>query len=82
MLISVVNHTNGKLSDERCRTASAPSTARSRTISGHTGTSRRSCGWKARRQAADDEKLPELRGDAIIYLWDGVTSTMHSGITS
>lgn len=73
MLISVVNHTDGKLSDEAVQ-------------EGIRGVNRQiaedfnpnwSMGADLRLEGAigkdpDDAKLPELKGDAIIYLWNGV----------
>ena len=70
MLISVVNHTNGKLTDEQVQDGIR---AVNRQIAHdfkphwHIGAELRLEGASA---TPDGEKLPELRGDAIIYLWD------------
>jgi hypothetical protein len=73
MLISVVNHTKGKLSDEQVQEGIR---AVNRQIA-HDFRPHWDFGAELRLEgvvgdAPDDEKLPELRGDAIIYLWDEV----------
>ncbi len=73
MLISVVNHTDGKLADEAVQEGIR---AVNRQITEdynphwHMGAELRLEG--AIGKDPDDEKLPELRGDAIIYLWNEV----------
>ena len=73
MLISVVNHTNGKLSDEEVQDGVR---AVNRQISHdfkpywHIAAELRLEGTFGK--GTNDEALPELRGDAIIYLWDKV----------
>lgn len=73
MLISVVNHTNGKLSDE---TVLEGIRAVNRQIAHdfkpywHLAAELRLEGTVGNKPDTDD--LPELRGDAIIYLWDEV----------
>ena len=71
MLISVVNHTKGKLSDERVQEGIR---AVNRQIA-HDFRPHWDSGAELRLEGAigavpDEEKLPELRGDAILYLWD------------
>jgi len=72
MLISVVNHTNGLLKDEAVQVAVR---AVNRQISldyepyWHTSAELRLEGTSAKRPSLS---LPELRGDAIIYLWDKI----------
>jgi hypothetical protein len=73
MLISVVNHTDGKLSDEAVQ---AGIRAVNRQIAEDFNPNW-SMGADLRLEGAigkdpDDAKLPELKGDAIIYLWNGV----------
>ena len=73
MLISVVNHTDGKLSDEEVQEGIR---AVNRQIAEDFNPNW-SMGADLRLEGAigkdpDDAKLPELRGDAIIYLWDEV----------
>ena len=73
MLISVVNHTKGKLSDEQVQQGIR---AVNRQIA-HDFEPYWDFGAELRLEGTigeqpDDEKLPELRGDAIIYLWDEV----------
>jgi hypothetical protein len=73
MLISVVNHTDGKLSDEAVQEGIR---AVNRQIA-HDFNPYWSMGAELRLEGAigedpDDEGLPELRGDAIIYLWNEV----------
>jgi hypothetical protein len=73
MLISVVNHTGGKLSDEKVQEGIR---AVNRQIA-HDYKPHWHLDAELRLEGAigdtpDDEKLPELRGDAIIYLWDDV----------
>jgi hypothetical protein len=73
MLISVVNHTSGKLSDEKVQEgirAVNRQIAHDYKPHWHLEAELRLEG--AVGDAPDDEKLPELRGDAIIYLWDDV----------
>ena len=73
MLISVVNHTNGRLSDEKVQEGVR---AVNRQIAfdfephWHLSAELRLEGSVGKRP--DTRKLPELRGDAIIYLWDEV----------
>jgi hypothetical protein len=73
MLISVVNHTNGRLSDEEVQDGVR---AVNRQISHdfkpywHISAELRLEGTVGKR--TNSEALPELRGDAIIYLWDKV----------
>ncbi|HTM29927.1 MAG TPA: hypothetical protein VL263_01405 [Vicinamibacterales bacterium] len=75
MLISVVNHTNGKLTDEQIQ---AGIRAVNRQIAHdfsphwHIGADLRLEGSIGKRP--DRTRLPELRGDAIVYLWDSVRS--------
>ena len=75
MLISVVNHTNGKLTDEQMQ---AGIRAVNRQIAHdfsphwHIGAELRLEGSIGKRP--DRTRLPELRGDAIVYLWDSVRS--------
>jgi hypothetical protein len=73
MLISVVNHTDGKLSDEAVQEGIR---AVNRQIAEDFNPNW-SMGADLRLEGAigkdpDDAKLPELKGDAIIYLWNGV----------
>jgi hypothetical protein len=73
MLISVVNHTKGKLSDEQVLGGIR---AVNRQIA-HDFQPYWDFGGELRLEGTldrkpDSEKLPELRGDAIIYLWDEV----------
>lgn len=73
MLISVVNHTKGKLSDEQVQDGIR---AVNRQIA-HDFQPYWDFGAQLRLEGTvgetpDDKKLPELRGDAIIYLWDEV----------
>jgi hypothetical protein len=73
MLISVVNHTDGKLSDEAVQEGIR---AVNRQIAEDFNPNW-SMGAELRLEGAigkdpDDDKLPELRGDAIIYLWNEV----------
>ena len=73
MLISVVNHTGGKLSDEKVQDGIR---AVNRQIA-HDFQPHWHIGAELRLEGAigkdpDEEALPELRGDAIIYLWDEV----------
>src|SRR6185503_3933396 len=73
MLISVVNHTKGKLSDEQVQEGIR---AVNRQIA-HDFKPHWDFGAELRLEGAigvapDGEKLPELRGDAVIYLWDEV----------
>jgi hypothetical protein len=73
MLISIVNHTKGKLSDEQVQEGIR---AVNRQIA-HDFQPYWDFGGELRLEGTvddkpDDEKLPELRGDAIIYLWDEV----------
>jgi hypothetical protein len=73
MLISVVNHTDGKLSDEAVQEGIR---AVNRQITEDFNPNW-SMGADLRLEGAigkdpDDAKLPELKGDAIIYLWNGV----------
>jgi len=73
MLISVVNHTSGKLSDEKVQEGIR---AVNRQIAHdfkphwHVDAELRLEGSVGKKP--DEERLPELRGDAIIYLWNGV----------
>jgi hypothetical protein len=73
MLISIVNHTNGKLTDERAQIGIR---AVNRQIAHdfgphwHVQAELRLEGSIGKRP--DEKRLPELRGDAIIYLWDNV----------
>jgi hypothetical protein len=73
MLISVVNHTSGKISDEKVQEGIR---AVNRQIAHdfkpywHVGAELRLEGSIGKDP--DAEALPELRGDAIIYLWDGM----------
>ena len=71
MLISVVNHTSGKLNDEAVQDGIR---AVNRQIA-HDFTPHWHLGAELRLEGAvgtdpDEENVPELRGDAIIYLWD------------
>jgi hypothetical protein len=73
MLISVVNHTDGKLSDEAVQDGIR---AVNRQIAEDFNPNW-SMGAELRLEGAigkdpDDAKLPELKGDAIIYLWNEV----------
>jgi hypothetical protein len=73
MLISVVNHTSGKLSDEAVQEGIR---AVNRQIA-HDFKPYWHLSAELRLEGAigsdpDAEELPELRGDAIIYLWDEV----------
>jgi len=73
MLISVVNHTSGKLSDEAVQEGIR---AVNRQIA-HDFKPYWHLSAELRLEGAvgpnpDPEALPELRGDAIIYLWDDV----------
>jgi hypothetical protein len=73
MLISVVNHTEGKLSDEQVQDGIR---AVNRQIA-HDFMPHWHMGAELRLEGAigddpDAESLPELRGDAIIYLWNDV----------
>ena len=73
MLISVVNHTKGKLSDEQVQEGIR---AVNRQIA-HDFRPHWDFEAELRLEGAiggapDNEKLPELRGDAILYLWDEV----------
>jgi hypothetical protein len=73
MLISVVNHTDGKLSDEAVQEGIR---AVNRQIAEDFNPNW-SMGAELRLEGAigkdpDDDKLPELRGEAIIYLWNEV----------
>ena len=73
MLISVVNHTDGKLSDEAVQEGIR---AVNRQIAEDFNPNW-SMGAELRLEGVigkdpDDDKLPELRGDAIIYLWNEV----------
>ena len=73
MLISVVNHTNNKLKDEQVQNGiRAVNRQIAHDFSPH---------WHLHAELRlegsigddpDQERLPELRGDAIIYLWDEV----------
>ncbi len=73
MLISVVNHTNGELSDEQVQDGLR---AVNRQITfdfkphWHRSAELRLDGPAGR--APDDTFLPELRGDAVLYLWNSV----------
>jgi len=73
MLISVVNHTGGTLSDEKVQDGIR---AVNRQIAHdfkphwHVEAELRLEGSVGKRP--DEKRLPELRGDAIIYLWNGV----------
>ncbi len=73
MLISVVNHTNGKLTDEQVQEGVR---AVNRQVTHdfkpywHIAAELRLEGTIAK--GGGSEALPELRGDAIIYLWDKV----------
>ena len=68
MLISVVNHTGGTLSDEKVQDGIAPSTPDRPRSKPH---------WHVRRVWLEGSVCgptrsdSELRGDAIIYLWNG-----------
>jgi len=73
MLISVVNHTAGKLTDEKVQEGVR---AVNRQIA-HDFNPYWHLGAELRLEGAlgkdpDKKLLPELRGDAIIYLWDEV----------
>ena len=73
MLISVVNHTDGKLSDEAVQEGIR---AVNRQIAEDFNPNW-SMGAELRLEGAigkdpDEDKLPELKGDAIIYLWNEV----------
>jgi hypothetical protein len=73
MLISIVNHTNGKLSDEQVQDGIR---AVNRQIA-HDFTPHWHLDAQLRLEGSigddpDLDRLPELRGDAIIYLWDEV----------
>ena len=73
MLISIVNHTDGKLSDEAVQEGIR---AVNRQIT-HDFTPHWHLSAELRLEGAigkdpDDETLPELRGDSIIYLWNEV----------
>lgn len=73
MLISVVNHTNGKLSDEKVQEgirAVNRQLAHDFKPNWHVSAELRLEGTIGAKPAAS--RLPELRGDAIIYLWDEV----------
>jgi hypothetical protein len=73
MLISVVNHTDGKLSDEAVQEgirAVNRQIAHDFTPHWHMAAALRLEG--AVGKDPDDDRLPELRGDAIIYLWNEV----------
>jgi hypothetical protein len=73
MLISVVNHTDGKLSDEAVQEgirAVNRQIAEDYNPHWHMGAELRLEG--AIGKDPDDDKLPELRGDAILYLWNEV----------
>ena len=73
MLISVVNHTGGTLSDEKVQEGIR---AINRQIAHdfkphwHVEAELRLEGSIGKKP--DEKRLPELRGDAIIYLWNGV----------
>jgi hypothetical protein len=73
MLISIVNHTNGKLTDEKVQEGVR---AVNRQIAHDF---KPNWHWEAELRLEgsigdrpDQQDLPELRGDAIIYLWDDV----------
>jgi hypothetical protein len=73
MLISVVNHTGGKLSDEKVQDGIR---AVNRQVA-HDFQPHWHMAAELRLEGAigkdpDEKALPELRGDAIIYLWDEV----------
>jgi hypothetical protein len=71
MLISIVNHTSGKLSDEKVQEgirAVNRQIAQDYRPHWHFDAELRLEGSVGDRP--DEERLPELRGDAIIYLWD------------
>jgi hypothetical protein len=73
MLISVVNHTSEKLSDEAVQEGIR---AVNRQIA-HDFSPHWHLGGELRLEGAvgkdpDEEHVPELRGDAILYLWDDV----------
>lgn len=73
MIISIVNHTNGKLSDEEVQVAVR---AVNRQVA-HDFEPYWSLGGELRLEghsAGQPDKLglPDLRGDAVIYLWDKV----------
>ena len=73
MLISIVNHTNGKLSDEAVQNgvrAVNRQIAHDFTPHWHLSAELRLEGPVGKKP--NKAKLAELRGDAIIYLWNGV----------
>jgi hypothetical protein len=73
MLISVVNHTKRKLSDEQVQEGiRAVNRQIAHDFKPHWDFAAELRLEGAIGDAPDDEKLAELRGDAIIYLWDEV----------
>jgi hypothetical protein len=71
MLISIINHTHGKLPDDEVQTAiRAVNRQVAQDFEPHwsMGATLRLDGRSG--GDPDQEKLPELRGDAVIYLWD------------
>jgi hypothetical protein len=75
MLISIVNHTSGKLSDAQVQDAVRAINAQM----AHDFKPYWHIGAELRLEGSigkdpDDTTLPELRGDAIIYLWDDVNA--------
>jgi hypothetical protein len=75
MLISIVNHTNGRLTDEQVQSgirAVNQQVAHDFSPHWHVYSELRLEGSVGKKP--DRKRLPELRGDAIIYLWDSVKS--------
>src|SRR6187401_1206700 len=73
MVISVVNHTKGKLSDEQVQEGiRAVNRQMAHDFKPHWHVAAELRLEGAIGGAPDDENLPELRGDAIIYLWNEV----------
>src|ERR1041384_1039042 len=72
MLISVVNHTHGKVSDARVQTViRAVNRQIAEDFASHWHiTARLRLVGTMDDEPIDPEAMPELRGDAIIYLWD------------
>src|SRR6185369_3247668 len=73
MLISIVNHTDGKLTDATVQTAIRAINAQL----AHDYKPYWHIAAELRLEGSigddpDDKNLPELRGDAIIYLWNDV----------
>jgi hypothetical protein len=83
MIISVINHTNGRISDEEVQTALRAINRQIR----EDFEPYWSLGAKLRLEGKSTEKpdklsLPDMRGDAVLYLWDEVIRPSRAGTFS